>query len=80
MSFRLVFERVKWMPYENVEQDYKTKVLRSYLSGQEQPVRFAEDTAEGGETLFPISIRLIGKKYIGGQLILDKLSLKIYLI
>ncbi|MFJ5750733.1 hypothetical protein ACIP97_19460 [Peribacillus frigoritolerans] len=48
MSFRLVFERVKWMPYENVEQDYKTKVLRSYLSGQEQHERFAEDTAEGG--------------------------------
>ncbi|MFE4076184.1 hypothetical protein [Peribacillus sp. YIM B13477] len=42
------FERVKWMPYENVEQSFKTKVLRSYLSGQEQPERFAEDTAEGG--------------------------------
>lgn len=69
------------MPYENVEQDYKTKVLRSYLSGQEQHERFAEDTAEGGGgDTFPISIRLIGKKYIRGQLLWDKLSLKIYLI
>ncbi len=56
-EFSLVFERVKWMPYENVEQDYKTKVLRSYLSGQEQHERFAEDTAEGGEgeTLFQLA-------------------------
>lgn len=61
MSFRLVFERIKWMPYENVEQSYKTKVLRSYLSGQEQPERIAEVTAEGGGDTFPISIRLIGK-------------------
>jgi len=47
-EFSPFFLRVKWMPYENVEQDYKTKVLRSYLSGQEQHERFAEDTAEGG--------------------------------
>jgi len=45
----VVFERVKWMPYENVEQSYKTKVLRSYLSGQEQPERIVEVTAEGGK-------------------------------
>lgn len=45
------------MPYENVEQSYKTKVLRSYLSGQEQPERISEDTAEGGrgETLFQLA-------------------------
>jgi hypothetical protein len=68
------------MPYENVEQSYKTKVLRSYLSGQEQPERIVEVTAEGGGDTFPISIRLIGKKYIRGKLLWDKLSLKIYLI
>jgi hypothetical protein len=43
------------MPYENVEQSYKTKVLSSYLSGQEQPERIVEVTAEGGETLFQLA-------------------------
>ncbi|KOR80957.1 hypothetical protein AM232_22865 [Bacillus sp. FJAT-21352] len=69
------------IPYGNVEQGYKTKVLRSYLSVQEQPERFVEVTAEGGgETLFPISIRLIGKKVHKRTIDWDKLSLKIYLI
>ncbi|PHD76475.1 hypothetical protein COF64_09025 [Bacillus sp. AFS043905] len=69
------------MPYENVEQDYKTKVLRSYLSvrSSTKDLQKIQLKGGGGDT-FPISIRLIGKKYIRGQLLWDKLSLKIYLI